>query len=67
MPAETSLSSFSRRTPWNKGIGAKPPLRPNQVWSIARTAYPETQTPATNSGRWGPVSSLRVRPADHGN
>ena len=24
------------RTPWNKGkmIGAKPPLRPNQVWSI---------------------------------
>ena len=40
MPAETSLSSFSRRTPWNKGklIGAKPPLRPNQVWSIARTA-----------------------------
>jgi integrase len=26
----------SRRIPWNKGklIGAKPPLRPNQVWSI---------------------------------
>jgi integrase len=34
MPEETSVST--RRTPWNKGklIGAKPPLRPNQVWSI---------------------------------
>ncbi len=30
------LSTKARRTPWNKGklIGAKPPLRPNQVWSI---------------------------------
>ena len=30
------LSTSARRTPWNKGklIGAKPPLRPNQVWSI---------------------------------
>lgn len=36
MPEETSLSSSSRRTSWNKGklIGAKPPLRTNQVWSI---------------------------------
>lgn len=30
------LSTPARHTPWNKGklIGAKPPLRPNQVWSI---------------------------------
>jgi integrase len=36
MPEETSLSVSSQRTPWNKGklIGAKPPLRTNQVWSI---------------------------------
>ena len=36
MPEESSLCTASRRTPWNKGklIGAKPPLRPNQVWSI---------------------------------
>jgi integrase len=36
MPEENSISNPTRRTPWNKGklIGAKPPLRPNQVWSI---------------------------------
>jgi integrase len=36
MPEESSLSTASRRTPWNKGklIGAKPPLRTNQVWPI---------------------------------
>jgi hypothetical protein len=36
MPNEDSLATVVRRTPWNKGklIGAKPPLRPNQVWSI---------------------------------
>ena len=36
MPDEDSLSTNARRTAWNKGklIGAKPPLRPNQVWSI---------------------------------
>jgi len=36
MPDEDSLSTKARRTPWNKGklIGAKPPLRTNQVWSI---------------------------------
>ena len=36
MPEESSLSTSSGRTPWNKGklIGAKPPLRLNQVWSI---------------------------------
>jgi len=36
MPDDDSLSTKARRTPWNKGklIGAKPPLRPNQVWSI---------------------------------
>ncbi len=29
-------TAVARRAPWNKGklIGAKPPLRPNQVWSI---------------------------------
>ncbi|WP_407154846.1 tyrosine-type recombinase/integrase [Bradyrhizobium sp. STM 3557] len=33
---EDRLSTKARWTPWNKGklIGAKPPLRPNQVWSI---------------------------------
>lgn len=36
MPDEDCLTAKARRTPWNKGklIGAKPPLRPNQVWSI---------------------------------
>jgi integrase len=36
MPEESSLSTASRRTPWNKDklIGAKPPLRTSQVWSI---------------------------------
>jgi len=36
MPDENSPVTVARRTPWNKGklIGAKPPLRPNQVWSI---------------------------------
>ncbi len=35
MPDENCVST-SARTPWNKGklIGAKPPLRPSQVWSI---------------------------------
>jgi hypothetical protein len=29
-------ATVARRAPWNKGklSGAKPPLRPNQVWSI---------------------------------
>jgi integrase len=33
---ENCTSPSPRRTPWNKGklIGAKPPLRPNQIWSI---------------------------------
>jgi integrase len=33
---ENCPSSTPCRTPWNKGklIGAKPPLRPNHVWSI---------------------------------
>lgn len=36
MPDENHLCASTDRTPWNKGklIGAKPPLRPNQVWSI---------------------------------
>ena len=36
MSHENSHFTSSRRTTWNKGklIGAKPPLRPNQVWSI---------------------------------
>lgn len=36
MPDDQCISTPARRTPWNKGklIGAKPPLRPNQVWSI---------------------------------
>jgi integrase len=36
MPVQNCTVTPTRRTPWNKGklIGAKPPLRPNQVWSI---------------------------------
>jgi len=36
MPDEDGLSTKAHHTPWNKGklIGAKPPLRPNQIWSI---------------------------------
>jgi len=36
MSDENFIFPSARRTPWNKGklIGAKPPLRPNQVWSI---------------------------------
>jgi hypothetical protein len=46
MPEESSLSLSSRRTPWNKGklIGAKPPLRPNQVWSIRTRLMVEGRT-----------------------
>ena len=33
---ETHLPPALKRAPWNKGklTGAKPPLRPKQVWSI---------------------------------
>jgi hypothetical protein len=33
---ESSSPTASKRTPWNKGklTGAKPPLRPEHVWSI---------------------------------
>lgn len=36
MPHEERLAPIAHRTPWNKSklIGAKPPLRPNQVWAI---------------------------------
>jgi hypothetical protein len=36
MPDGNCLTASPRRTPWSKGklIGAKPPLRPSQVWSI---------------------------------
>src|SRR5438552_17072190 len=46
MPEETTLSTASRRTPWNKGklIGAKPPLRTNQVWSIRTRLMVEGRT-----------------------
>lgn len=46
MPDEVSLSTKARRTPWNKGklIGAKPPLRPNQVWSIRTRLLIEART-----------------------
>src|SRR5499426_125097 len=46
MPEETSLSTSSRLTPWNKGklIGAKPPLRINQVWSIRTRLMVEGRT-----------------------
>src|SRR6201982_2262228 len=46
MPDEDSLSTKARRTPWNKGklIGAKPPLRPNQVGSIRTRLLIERRT-----------------------
>src|SRR5262245_61198454 len=46
MPEETSLSTSSRRTPWNKGklIGTKPPLRTNQVWSIRTRLMVQNRT-----------------------
>jgi integrase len=46
MPNEDSLCTKARRTPWNKGklIGAKPPLRPNQVWSIRTRLLIERRT-----------------------
>jgi integrase len=48
MPDQDSLSTKTkvRRTPWNKGklIGAKPPLRPNQVWSIRTRLLIERRT-----------------------
>jgi hypothetical protein len=33
---DVASTSESRHVPWNKGkiVGAKPPLRPKQVWSI---------------------------------
>ena len=46
MPDEDSLATVVRRTSWNKGklIGAKPPLRPNQVWSIRTRLLIERRT-----------------------
>jgi uncharacterized cupin superfamily protein len=46
MPDENSLSTKARHTPWNKGelIGAKPPLRPSQVWSIRTRLLIERRT-----------------------
>jgi integrase len=46
MPNEDGLSTKVRRTPRNKGklIGAKPPLRPNQVWSIRTRLLIERRT-----------------------
>jgi integrase len=46
MPDEDSLFTKVRRTPWNKGklIGAKPPLRPNQVCSIRTRLLIERRT-----------------------
>ncbi|SFV11853.1 hypothetical protein SAMN05192541_117159 [Bradyrhizobium arachidis] len=46
MPDKDSLATVARRTPWNKGklIGAKPPLRPNQVWAIRTRLLIERRT-----------------------
>ena len=46
MPEEITLSTASRRTPWNKGklIGARPPLRPKHVWSIRTRLLIEGRT-----------------------
>jgi hypothetical protein len=46
MPDEDRLSTKPGRIPWNKGklVGAKPPLRPNQVWSIRTRLLIEKRT-----------------------
>jgi integrase len=46
MSDENYVPASSRRAPWNKGklIGAKPPLRPNQVWSIRTRLLIEKRT-----------------------
>ena len=43
---QTVLPATPCRTPWNKGkmIGAKPPLRPSQVWSIRTRLIIEGRT-----------------------
>jgi len=43
---ETHLTSAPKRVPWNKGklTGAKPPLRPKQVWSIRTRLQVEGRT-----------------------
>lgn len=43
---EDSLFTKARRASWDKGklIGAKPPLRPNQVWSIRTRLVIERRT-----------------------
>lgn len=45
MPDERP-TTVARRTPWNKGklIGAKPPLRRSQVWSIRTRLLIERRT-----------------------
>jgi hypothetical protein len=46
MSDENYVPASSRRAPWNKGtlVGAKPPLRPNQVWSIRTRSLIEKRT-----------------------
>src|SRR5690242_20514774 len=46
MPDKDSLATVARSAPWNKGklIGAKPPLRPNQVWAIPTWLLIERRT-----------------------
>jgi integrase len=46
MSDENYVPASSRHAPWNKGklIGAKPPLRPNQVWSIRTRLLIEKRT-----------------------
>src|SRR5205823_925789 len=43
---EMPIPSAPERTPWNKGklTGAKPPLRPKQVWSIRTKLQVEGRT-----------------------
>jgi integrase len=43
---ENAVPTASKRRPWNKGklIGAKPPLRPNHVWSIRTKLQVEGRT-----------------------
>jgi hypothetical protein len=55
---ENCICPPSPRTPWNKGklIGAKPPLRPNQVWSIRTRLH---MLCPISIGRFGQFSAFR--------
>lgn len=69
LPADIEPAVKSVRIPWNKGklVGAKPPLRPSQVWSIRTKLQIEGNKKDLAHRSWRPsvggVPSLRQVPA----